>query len=698
MNILQGPAPSKYAARPLRLGTFAFALALFAIAPHVALSAGSIFDDDWKAPPPSAKPPAPAYVPPPEPEAPPRLPPARPATPDSPVPTPDTPAVKPATPDAPISPALRDRAKVPADAAIAPAEKLVKDVYKAEYSRATTPAGQIALARALFNEAQQSRDDPVTLYVLLRDARNMAAAGGDAETAVEAARGIRDAFQINHVAAGEMERDALMSAVKAILAAPPTPTASPEPRSAVYLTMSMAERDLNAGNYAQAAQTAGQAEQVAKKVNDPSLLDRVHGRAAVLATAATEFQRSRDQFTALNASPDDPAANLAVGRFYAFVLDRPKQAMPLLAKGADTTLKGLAEHEIAAPPTPADQLALGDAWASAARINTGPAKEAMQRRALYWYDTAAPMLPGLSRMTAQKKASDLRANTLKHGLFGEYFRGRDFGFKVFARVDPRIEFNWRGLPPDDGMPAIEFSTRWTGCIKGGTPGEYKLVVIHDDGARIWIDGELVMDKGGDAGHDIQPVHLTGGFQELKIEYAQFGGESRMGLGWIPPRATKAVAISSDALFHAPLPAGPLVAGRPAPDGEGKILLPAGAAELHNARRAQLVQNKDSMDHIGAWDSTSTWLSWDFDAPEGDYDVDLEYACDGGNAGSDCAVFVAGNRMTMRAVDSGGWSSFTTTRLGRVRLAAGGQRLRLKGTNDAHEYLMDVGRIILTPAK
>ncbi|MDB5329063.1 MAG: hypothetical protein JWP03_214 [Phycisphaerales bacterium] len=685
-------------------------MAFGAVVPRIALSAGSIFDDDWKAPPTPARPPAPAYVPPPEPTAPARLPPAKPAQPnnpaqpdnpappDSPAPSPDSPVVKPPAAPMPNAPVIRERSKVPTDTALAAAKKLVKEGFKSEYSRATTPAGQIALARALFNEAQQTHDDPATLYALLKEARDMATAGGDAETAVEAARGIRDAFLINHVAADQLERDALLSAVKTVLAAPTAPVASPESRQSVYLTMAMAERDLNAGNYTLAAQTAGFAEQVARKIDDPSLLDRVHGRSALLSTAAVEHQKIKDQFTALAASPNNAAANLAVGRFYTFVLDRPEQGMPLLAKGSDAALKRLAEHEIAASATPADQLALADAWASAARVNTGPTKEAMQRRALYWYDTAAPLLPDSSRVAVKKKAFDLEASSLKHGLVGEYFLGRNFGFKVFTRVDPRVEFNWRGLPPDDGMPAIEFSARWTGWIKGSIPGEYKLIFVHDDGARISIDGQMVVDNWGSPGHDTLSVHLTGALQEIKIEYAQFDGGSHIGLGWIPPRANSPVAISSDALFHAPFVAGPLAASRPVPDGDGKILLLAGNCDLHNPDNARFGQGNEHLNYLGWWENVATWLSWDFDAPEGEYDVDIEYASDTDSAGSRYMLSVGGNRITATIADTGGWLNYPPTRLGRVRLDAGGQTLRVKCMDKSNRYVMNFGRIILTPVK
>lgn len=676
-----------------RRGMFRFAwvlvVASVALIPRLARSAGSIFDDDWKAPPPVVKPPEPANASPPERQAPRRLPPARPAQPDN-------PPVKPVTPDAPVRPESRERLKVPADASLPPAEKLVKEVYKAEYARATRPAGQIALARALFNEAQQSRDDPAALYVLLRDARNMAAGGGDAETAVDASRGLRDAFALTHDAAEGMERDALLSAMKALLAASSSLAGSPELRSSVYLTMAMAERDLTAGNYAFAAQAAAQAEQVAKKINDPGFLDRVHSRAGVLSAAAAEYQKIKDSLAALNANPDDPAANLAAGRFYAFVLDRPGQGMPLLAKGSDAALKALAEREIATSSTAADQLALADDWAAAARTSAGAVKEGMVRRALHWYDIAWPQLPRLSRAGVEKRVADLRAGVLKRGLWGEYFRGEAFGLKILTRVDPRIEFNWHGHPPDEDVPGENFTARWTGWIKGGVAGQYKFVVVHDDGVRIWIDGEMVVDKWGGYGHDTQPVSLTGALQEIKIEYTQGTGDSYLGLGWTPPRMAKAAAIPPEALFHQPAPAGPVGPGPVQPDSDGRLSLDSAHANLHGS--GSYTQDPQYPEHIGYWHNSAAPITWDFETPEGDYAVKIMYACDGASSGTEYSVSVGNARLTGKVADSGGMGSYRTDPLGNVHLVGGPHKLRIKAIVKPHVSIMGFSQITLTLVK
>jgi len=63
------------------------------------------------------------------------------------------------------------------------------------------------------------------------------------------------------------------------------------------------------------------------------------------------------------------------------------------------------------------------------------------------------------------------------------------------------------------MPGEEFSVAGQDGSREASPASTKLVAIHDDGARIWIDGELVVDHWGDVGHETQTVHLTGGFRK-----------------------------------------------------------------------------------------------------------------------------------------------------------------------------------------
>jgi hypothetical protein len=586
---------------------------------------------------------------------------------------------------------------VPSGASVTVAESLIKDAFKTEYAR-KLPAEQIELSRVLLSEAQQSHDDPATLYVLLREARDVAGAGGDAEVALEAARALRDDFQFDARASRDMEHAALTAAIHALVADPATIATYEATHRAGDLGMEMAEWDLAAGYYTDAAQIAAVAESAAKRTLDWEYPSRVHGRVAWIQAIAAEFQQDQGSLVALKSAPNDPAANLAAGRFNFVYLDRPEVGLPQLAKGADEPLKALALKDLAgigAGSTPALLAAAADAWADAAKTSTtAPIKDAMQRRALFLYGRALAGTEGLEQAALKTRSTDLLLSRVVHGLNAEYFRGEDLRAHAVTRVDNRLELSWNAaVTPDISVPAELFSARWTGWIKAA-PGNYNLIVIHDDGVRIWIDGQLVLDKwSGKAGRATTPFQFNGRMQELKVEFHQHHGAAALGLGWIAPGAIKAKAAPNDAFFRDPLPPGPVTGDYSRPGPDGQIQLAAATAALHGPGLRY-----GTSDQIGAWKELNEWVSWDFEAPEGTYNVDINYACDGKSAGSKYVLSIGTNRMSGSASDTGGWQHFTTLRLGAVHLGAGLQSLRIKPTSKPGPGVMDVHSVTLTPVK
>jgi beta-glucosidase len=100
-----------------------------------------------------------------------------------------------------------------------------------------------------------------------------------------------------------------------------------------------------------------------------------------------------------------------------------------------------------------------------------------------------------------------RAELPGHGLKGEYFRGNDCsGTPVLTRVDAQVGFRWdRGAPTDDlvargelpldrALDVDHFCIRWTGQLLAPVSGRYELSVAANDGARLWLDGKLVIDE------------------------------------------------------------------------------------------------------------------------------------------------------------------------------------------------------------
>ncbi len=125
-----------------------------------------------------------------------------------------------------------------------------------------------------------------------------------------------------------------------------------------------------------------------------------------------------------------------------------------------------------------------------------------------------------------------------NGLQGEYFNNMTLsGTPVLTRVDPNIDFNWNGNSPGTGVNATSWSARWTGTLTPPATGTYAFSTTSDDGSRVYINNQLVIDNWRDQWPNVQSgsVQLTGGqAYSIRVEYYQNWGGSRVTLGWNAP--------------------------------------------------------------------------------------------------------------------------------------------------------------------
>ena len=133
------------------------------------------------------------------------------------------------------------------------------------------------------------------------------------------------------------------------------------------------------------------------------------------------------------------------------------------------------------------------------------------------------------------------------GLSGEYFfsynplngalqPGRTTEF-AGARIDGPIDFDWSGTTPGLGLNGDYYTIRWRGTVT--TPdasGLYTFVVGRDDGARLWVDDELVIDEWVDGNTTAQgSIALAGNAtHRIRLEVFNGIGGGRAVLGWVPP--------------------------------------------------------------------------------------------------------------------------------------------------------------------
>ena len=131
---------------------------------------------------------------------------------------------------------------------------------------------------------------------------------------------------------------------------------------------------------------------------------------------------------------------------------------------------------------------------------------------------------------------------------GEYFSNPDLlGQPVLVRNDIQIAFNWGYGSPAPGIPADNFSARWTRQLYF-EQGVYRFTVRVDDGARLWIDGTLVLNAWQDnPGSDfVVEQGLSTGWHNLQVDYYEHTGQALIFFNWspvgptstpIPPTAT-----------------------------------------------------------------------------------------------------------------------------------------------------------------
>jgi hypothetical protein len=138
------------------------------------------------------------------------------------------------------------------------------------------------------------------------------------------------------------------------------------------------------------------------------------------------------------------------------------------------------------------------------------------------------------------------------GLTGEYFANMDLsGTPVVVRTDAGVNFLWNSGSPAAGIPAENWSARWTGTLMALKSGEYTFCLYADDGCRLFIDDQSVIDHWSlDSGNDPHTgkVNLVAGqHYRFRVEYFQATGNDDIQLSWqVPPPADRPAEVRCNA--------------------------------------------------------------------------------------------------------------------------------------------------------
>jgi hypothetical protein len=125
--------------------------------------------------------------------------------------------------------------------------------------------------------------------------------------------------------------------------------------------------------------------------------------------------------------------------------------------------------------------------------------------------------------------------SLVDGWRGEYYATQGLqGEPVLVRQDADLAFDWGSGSPSPEIPVDSFSVRWT--IDAWLPaGRYRVFLEVNEGARYWLDGQLLIDEWHKSTGEtyVVEVVLQEGFHSSKVEYFEGAGQA-----WIRLWATK----------------------------------------------------------------------------------------------------------------------------------------------------------------
>ena len=292
-----------------------------------------------------------------------------------------------------LSARAADKMSVPDAASRAEAQKHVAGVFGDTLAKARTPKDKAAVADKMLTVAAESTD-PAQRFVLLEMARDLAAAGGNAKTAMSAIEQLTDLYKVDKPL--DMKAEAFGKLV------------SNSDSSLVEKILAAAEEAVAADDFSLASTFLRLASAGARRASDPGLTGLIATRSNEIRQIREAYIRAKGAIDVLASNPSDEAASSAAGSYQCFFKGDWAKGLPMLAKGSltDEALKTAVSLEIQKPSEAGREAELGDLWWAVGEKNQGLARTQIRLHAADLYRRAMPRQSGLRKADLAKRIEE----------------------------------------------------------------------------------------------------------------------------------------------------------------------------------------------------------------------------------------------------------------------------------------------------
>lgn len=379
----------------------------------------------------------------------------------------------------------QDRLPEPAAAVQKETRAAVRDLFKEDYAK-KSPADQQALARKLLAKGVETADDPPGRYVLLQEAREIAAAAGDLGTAFQAADEAAKAFAV----------DGYALRVAAVGMLVPGLRDPDRARLCVRALLETAENAARAEAFEAAEDAVSKTPPLVRIAQDPILA----ARAAELKRDVASLKSEAGRIKRLLENPKTGDAE-ALGRWFCLAKADWETGLPHLIAGAKAPLKTAVDKDAAKPPTPQARMEAGEAWLELAQKEKSAWRRSnLLARARFWLRQAHADATGLLRDRIDKR-------------LGEAEETEPGAVNLLRLIDARLDAIEGDWSLEAGVLSINNRVPWARVeIPYAPPDEYELTVVFER-------------KEGDQAVGIGLGHGPTQFSMFVDGFAERGGKS-----------------------------------------------------------------------------------------------------------------------------------------------------------------------------
>lgn len=155
-----------------------------------------------------------------------------------------------------------------------------------------------------------------------------------------------------------------------------------------------------------------------------------------------------------------------------------------------------------------------------------------------------PAAPGSGTTTPTQSPSPSTCPAPASGAFTAcYYADTSLSSLALVRTDSYpLAFDWGSGAPDPALPVDYFSAQWQGNFSFNA-ASYTFTITVDDGARLYVDGQLVLDKWQNEPATTYTVTrtMTAGTHAIRLDYYEAYASATAKLSW----AAGSTATSGD---------------------------------------------------------------------------------------------------------------------------------------------------------